>query len=107
MEQRSLISDLDGAVPGFGAYLASGENHFDDDNPHGVFAACSHLVRNRAIQPESWERLAAIVNRVVGGEDAELDNAACTCFLENLASPSHPMKPWLRDAALAYWLIWE
>ncbi len=107
MKQQSLISELDFAAPGFRAYVVSGENYFDDDNPHGVLAACSDFVRSHPVKPESWERLAAIVNRVVGGEDAELDNAACTCFLENLASPSHPMKPLLRDAALAYWLIWE
>jgi len=64
-------------------------------------AACSNFVRENAQAPETWERLASLVNEIVGGLDAELDNAACTCLLENLAAPSHPMKGLLRNAALA------
>lgn len=107
MKLSGLISDLDRAVPGFRTHLVSDENYFDRENAHGVFAACSHFVGNHPVRPESWERLAAIVNRLVGGEDAELDNAVCTCLLENLASPTHPLKPLLCGAALAYWLGWE
>lgn len=44
---------------------------------------------------------------MVGGPDRELDEAACTCFLENLATPDHPLSSHLAGPALRYWTDWE
>jgi hypothetical protein len=107
MDVDSLIDELDRAAPGFRAYVVSDENDFDNHNAHAAFAACSQFVRQRPLGFDSWERLAALANRIAAGDDAELDNAVCTCFLENLASPMHPMKPLLRGQALTCWEQWE
>lgn len=101
----SLLSKLDRAAPGFRSHAESDSNLFDRDSVHGLFAACSHFVRDPSAAPV-WSAVADLVNRVVGGSDADLDNAACTCFLEHLASRDHPLDPLLRGEALAYWRRW-
>jgi hypothetical protein len=107
MDVDALIGELDRAAPGFRAYFVSDSNLFDHRGAHAAFAACSQFVRMHPFGFDSWERLAALANRLAGGHDTELDNAVCTCFLENLASPEHPMKPLLHGQALAYWKKWE
>jgi hypothetical protein len=53
---------------------------------HGVFAQCSHYVRERYEQltPEQKRRLGEFVGRCMTPPGTQLDNAAATCFLENL-----------------------
>jgi len=97
---------LDGAAPGFRRYAESDGNLYDRDSVHGLFAACSHFVRELPPARAVWPAVAELVNRVVGGPDADLDNAACTCFLENLASRDHPLDQLLHGEALAYWRRW-
>ena len=97
---------LDGTAPGFRGYAESDGNLFDRDSVRGLFAAFGHFVRERLPAPPVWPAVAELVNRVVGGPDADLDNAACTCFLENLASRDHPLDQLLRGEALAYWRRW-
>lgn len=101
----SLLAMLDRAAPGFRGYAESDGNLFDRDTVHGVFAACSHYVLDCSAAP-LWSAVADLVNRFVGGPDAGLDNAACTCFLEKLASRDHPLDGLLRGEALAHWRRW-
>jgi hypothetical protein len=107
LEEQSLIQELDGTLPGFTEYCSSSDNLFDGGSLCGVFAACSHFVSDRPVAAESWPRLAAILNRVASGSDVPASEAACTCFLENLAEPSHPLKAFLEGEALRYWNAWE
>ena len=107
MDAQSLLFELDRALPGFADYCASAANLFDTNSLCGTFAACSHFVSDRPIPTERWSRLAAILNRVVPGVDHAVSEAACTCFLENLAEPSHPLKVHLEGEALRYWNSWE
>ena len=55
----------------------------------------------------AWSALGSLLNEVVGGADEDLDNAACTCFLENVAVPDHPLRSHLQGEALAFWERWE
>jgi hypothetical protein len=102
----AALAVLEAAAPGFADYAASDENDFDRDRVHGLFLACSSFVQDHAIAPPAWHALAELLNRLVGGPDDELDNAACTCFLEGLAERDHPLDPLLRGEALAYWRRW-
>jgi hypothetical protein len=102
----ALLSMLDQAAPGFRDFAASDDNDLEQDSVHGLFAACSKFVGSRHASPAMWPAVAELLNRVVGGSDPDLDNAACTCFLENLASRDHPLDPLLRGEALAYWRRW-
>ena len=107
MDPNALVADLERVLPGFADYVASADNLFDSDNLSGVFAACSHFVTERVIAADSWPSLAAVINRVVSESDAGASNAACTCFLENLADPHHPLRPFLEGEALSYWKDYE
>jgi len=107
MTSNDLVARLDAALRGFQAYVRSDDNLFDPDSVHGVLAACSHFVREKLVEPAGWKALAELLNEMVGGNDKELDEAACTCFLENLAAPAHPVRTHLRGAALTYWVRWE
>jgi hypothetical protein len=103
----TLISELNQALPGFAEYYDSEENLHEGGTPHAVFAACSDFVRERAVAPDSWPRLAAIVNKTVTGLDEVFAEAACTCFLVNLSEAGHPLKAFLEGEALRYWNRWE
>jgi hypothetical protein len=107
MPHESLISNLDRTAPGFADYLESDANLFVPKTPAGIFAACSHFVRDRPMDPERWQALAQLLNDAVAGPDAEVAEAASTCFLENLATMNHPLKPFLIGNALRYWEQWE
>lgn len=98
----SLLSLLERAEPGFRGCAESDGNLFDRDSVHGLFAACSQFLCDGCAAPSVWPAVADLVNRVVGGPDADLENAACTCLLENLASRDHPLDQFLRGRALAY-----
>ena len=100
-----LLTELDRALPGFAGYFQSPDNLHDGGTLCAIFAACSDFVRERSIAAECWPQLANIVNTAVVDEAAA--EAACTCFLENIAEPSHPLKPFLSREALEYWTSWE
>lgn len=101
-----VLAMLDRVAPGFRGYAESTDNLFARDSVHGLFAACSHWVTAGHTPHGVWHAVADLLNRVVGGPDPDLDNAACTCFLENLARRDHPLDPLLRGEALAYWRRW-
>jgi hypothetical protein len=103
MDAAGLIAELDGALPGFRAYVASEENLFGGATLEGVFTACSWFVRRTPVAADSWAPLARIVSLAAGARDRSLADAACTCFLENVAAPEHPMKAHLEGEALRYW----
>jgi hypothetical protein len=88
-------------------YLASEKNLFPRDTVEGVFTACSWFVRRTRVGAESWAAVAQIVNLSAAAPDRALSDAACTCFLENVAAPEHPLKAFLEGEALRYWSYWE
>jgi hypothetical protein len=107
MDAKGLIAELDGALPGFRGYVASEENLFGGETVEGVFTACSWFVRRTMVAAESWPALARIVTSAARAPDRSLADAACTCFLENVATPEHPLKGLLQGEALRYWSYWE
>jgi hypothetical protein len=106
LDVEALVSHLDAIAPGFRVYAESTNNGFATDSVHGVLAACSHFVREQPVTDACWQRLAALANSTVGSGDHDLDEAMCTCFLENLAARDHPLDELLRGEALAYWRRW-
>jgi len=107
MTPPALIDELDEILPGFKRYVTSDDNSFQPNTFHGVFAACTDFARGREVEADSWKNMAQLLNKAVGGSDKDLDNAACTCFIENLAAPEHPLRGLLLGEALQYWLYWE
>jgi hypothetical protein len=107
MLRERLVTDLERIMPGFTEYLRSDANLFAGETPAAIFAACSYFVRELPIEPQRWQPLANLVNDAVAGPDASMAEAACSCFLENLAAPDHPLKAFLSGRALRYWQHWE
>jgi hypothetical protein len=107
MDAPTLVADLERVLPGFSRYFESDDNLFDRDTAHAVFAACSHFAEGNEVAPQSWPLLGEFLNEVVSGPDDVMSEAACSCFLENLANARHPLKRFLRGEALRYWEHWE
>jgi len=101
MNSEELVALLDSPLPGFRQYVLSPENPFGADSIHSVFAACSHFVGEQQVPESAWNVLGSLLNEIVDGADGDLDNAACTCFLENVAVPDHPLRSHLQGEALA------
>jgi hypothetical protein len=101
----SLIDCLDQILPGSRLYMMA-QGLFDLDTIHGVFAAGSHFVRAHPPTLDGWKRLAVSLNSAVDGSGSRLDEAACTCFLENLATREHPLGSLLAGKALEFWKQW-
>ena len=88
------LADL---LPGFAAHWSKGDSLFLADDGsftvHGVFAECSHFVREnyRTLPAAATAGLSSFVSDCLEGRyGPEADNAAATCFLENLAGePFH------------------
>lgn len=110
MLAAAILHRLDGILPGFAAYWQSADNVFaGGDQPAslcGVFAACSHYVRERAseLPLEQASELGAFVTECMSEPGTELDEAAATCFLENLAYEPGAARllPHLSGRALQY-----
>ena len=94
----SMTADaLSKLVPGFGSHWAKGDSLFIDSSggftTHGVFSECSHFLRDNfnSLSLDNVQALASFVSDCLEGKHgADADNAAATCFLENLAGePFH------------------
>lgn len=107
MDAVALVAELDQLLPGFADYVKSGDNLFDSGTACGVFAACSHFVSERSVSAATWAPLAMFLNAAVSGSDEAVVEAACTCFLENIADAGHPLKAFLVGNALSFWEQWE
>ena len=96
---QDLAELLGSVVPGFSSHLKQRRSLFSDDNgtltAHGLFAECSHFVRDHfdELPVSSVLDLANFISDCLDGAfGPALDNAAATCFLENLAGESFHAK---------------
>lgn len=86
-----LVDRLSVIMPDFADRWASPDNLFrQDDGSYtfcGVFAECSHYVSEQfpRLSPEQRRSLAACIEHCMAVQGSELETAAATCFLENLA----------------------
>ena len=110
---KPLVQQLDQLIPGFESYaFDDDENLFLQDGEltaHGAFSAFSTYFRekSRSLEPDQLAGIGRVVNQIVGGPDKDLDNAACTCFLENLAGDYPQLESELLGDARRYWDAWK
>ncbi len=89
-------------LPEFQAYWDSDANyHKGDDGTFtlwGLFAQFSGFVRENfgAMPEQKRHELMAFIEACVTDDESDLDNAACTCFLENLTGEM-PLSDQLRQ----------
>jgi hypothetical protein len=111
---QALLDRLTALFPDFRAYWDDPGNCFRDDDGaftlHGVFAEFSSFFRERhAVLPvDRVATLGAFVSDCMESADADLDNAAATCFVENIAGDSCEcvLSPYLTGEARRYWQAW-
>ena len=110
MLAHAVLHRLGAILPGFSAYRQSADNVFTSEEQAaslcGVFAACSHYVRERGSElPQAQaSELGAFVTACMSEPGTQLDDAAATCFLENLADEPGAalLLPHLSGHALQY-----
>ena len=92
MAAQELLDQLVEILPSFGDAWRSAENLFRADDgsftESGVFASCSHFVRENYEQLSAHQRsqLGGLVGQCMGSPNGALSEAAATCFLENLST---------------------
>jgi len=89
-----LFKSLCDITPAFKTYWAKDDNYFKDDNGlgslHGIFAEYSEFIKRYFDNMAEHDRIKLFnfvedcVNQFPISESG-ISNAACTCFLENLA----------------------
>lgn len=99
-------------LPDFADYWTSPDNLLLEDDGSfslcGVFTECSHFVRERFWQltSEQLPELADFISEAMDTPSTELDEAAATCFLENLTYEpfSNVLAGYLSGGARKYYL---
>ena len=95
MNPANLLAQFIAIVPDFEAHWNSDDNCVIGDDSsftyHGVCAEFSHFFRDRShafAESQLTELFALVEQHVIepAADDNALDNALCTCFLENIAS---------------------
>ena len=115
MTPQGLLDRLVALFPDFRAYWDDPGNCFRDDEGsftlHGVFAEFTGFFRGRhaALPADRIAALGAFVSECMApADDGPLDNAAATCFVENIAGEpcDRELSPHLTGEARRYWQTW-
>lgn len=112
MTPQSLLNRLVDLFPDFRTYWdAPGNCCLNDDGSftlHGVFSKFTGFFRERhtALPADRVAALGAFVSECIApADDGPLDNAAATCFVENIACEpcDRELSPHLTGEARRYW----
>jgi len=115
MTPQALLDRLVALFPDFRAYWDDPGNCFRYDDGtftlHGVFAEFTGFFRERheSLPADKVAALGAFVSECMTSADVELDNAAATCFLENVAGEEcdRDLARHLSGEAQRYWQAWD
>jgi hypothetical protein len=115
MTAQAILDRLVALFPDFAAVWDSPDNYFRDDDGSftccGVFAEFSRYFRDRYKQfsPAQVAELGRFVTECVASADAELGDAAATCFLENVAGERFgpDFRQHLSGEALRFYQCWD
>ena len=109
MDPVALREKLVEIFPELVQWFATSDFRLDDDYSLtycGAFMECSHFVRERLdqLRPAELERIATFVSECMETPGTDLDDAAATCFLENLSHEpaADALMPYLYGEAAAY-----
>jgi hypothetical protein len=115
MTPQALLDRFVALFPDLRAFWDDAGNYSRNDDGsftlHGVFAQLTDFFRERhaALPPDRVAALAAFVSEcMAGNDDGPLDNAAATCFVENIAGEpcDRELAPHLTGEAKRYWQYW-
>jgi hypothetical protein len=116
---ETIKAELLSLCPAFAGVWAHERDLWTSDDGsftvHGVFAVFSDYIAERlahAPDPE-MQKVFEYVESKLTGDNSEVDNAACTCFLENLMNrvpdkiPAGHLVPFLGPKSRGYCLAWD
>ena len=114
MSPQALLDRLVALFPDFRAHWDDPGNCFREEDGsftlYGVFAEFSGFFRERyqSLPAERVAALGAFVSECMASDDAELDNAAATCFVESIAGEEcdRDVARHLSGEARRYWQTW-
>jgi hypothetical protein len=114
MKPQELIDRLIAMFPDFHAYWDDPRNCFRNDDGaftlHGAFAEFSRFIRERhaLLKSDRVEALGIFVSDCMASTDQDLNNAAATCFIENIAGEDcdRELARHLSGDARKYWKAW-
>ena len=114
MTPQVLLDYIISLFPDFTAYWDDPGNWFRADD--GSFTLCGVFFEFTAFFRERFEvlprdrvaTLGAFISECMASADADLDNAAATCFVENIAGEecSHDLALYLTGEAREYYRAW-
>jgi hypothetical protein len=112
---RALLDRLVALFPEFAAYWDSPGNCFRDDDGsftlHGAFAQFSFFFDEcyEWLPADRVAALAAFLTECLASPHSDLDNAAVTCFLENVAGERfhHDFRRYLSGEPLKFYSQWD
>jgi hypothetical protein len=114
MTPQALVDRLVALFPDFLGYWNDPGNCFRGDDGtftvHGVFAEFTWFYRERhaELPRDRVALLGAFVSECMSADNGDLDNAAATCFVENIAGElcDRALSPYLSGEAKRCWLAW-
>jgi hypothetical protein len=114
MIPQALLDRLVELFPGFEAYWNGSLNcsrHEDGTfTLHGVFIEFSHFFREHYAKfaSDRIAMLGAFISQCMSSNDDDLDNAAATCFIENIANEKcgEALAQYLTGEARSYLQAW-
>jgi hypothetical protein len=114
MTSQALLDKLFALFPDFRAYWDDPANCFRGKDGsftvHGVFAQFSGFYQERhaTLPSDRVEALGTFVSACMESSDKRLDNAAGTCFVENIAGEpcDRELSQHLTGEARRYWRAW-
>jgi len=115
MTAEALVDRLADIFPDFKRYWDDANNDFRGNDGsftlHGVFSHFTHFFREKSasLPAQRVAALGAFISECMApADDNALNNAAATCFVENIAGEpcQRLLSPHLTGAARRYWLAW-
>jgi len=115
MTPQALLDRLVDLFPDFRAYWDGPNNCLQGDDGsftlHGVFIQLTDFFRDRhaSLPADQVAALGEFVSKCMApADDGLLDNAAATCFVENIAGEpcGRELSPHLTGEARRYWQAW-
>jgi hypothetical protein len=115
MTPQELLDRLVVIFPNFAFYWDQPENYFRDEEGvyalHGVFAQFTgfFIEQFEVLSDIQIASLGEFVSACMSALDENLDNAAATCFVENIAGdpPGSRLAPYLIGSAQKYYQLWS
>lgn len=115
LNPADTVAYLISLTPGFQSRWEDHDNYFRNEDGsfthHGVFSEYSSFIKHNwhSLDDQTWQQLGVFLEACVSSK-IDIGDAACTCFLENLAGEgavSKKLRGFLGDRSRKYFDDWD